>query len=55
LQECFRYLGYKRDDFPVAERVSQEIMSLPMNPDLSDEEIEYITKELFYFINRRIV
>ena len=46
LQECFKYLGYKKGDFPVAERVSQEIMSLPMNPDLSDEEIEYIVKEV---------
>ena len=44
LQECFSYLGYKKGDFPVAERVSQEIMSLPMNPDLSDEEIIYISK-----------
>jgi len=42
LQECFAYLGYKEGDFPVAERVSQEIMSLPMNPYLSDEEIEFI-------------
>jgi UDP-2-acetamido-2-deoxy-ribo-hexuluronate aminotransferase len=42
LQECFSYLGYKEGDFPVAEKVSKEIMSLPMNPYLSDEEIEYI-------------
>jgi len=46
LQECFEYLGYKKGDFPVAERVSEEIMSLPMNPYLSDEEIEYITSTL---------
>jgi len=44
LQECFKYLGYKKGDFPVAERVSKEIMSLPMNPDLSDEEVEYIVR-----------
>jgi len=42
LQECFSYLGYKEGDFPVAEKVSKEIMSLPMNPYLSDDEIEYI-------------
>ena len=45
LQECFVYLGYKEGDFPVAERVSKEIMSLPMNPYLSDEEIEYIIEK----------
>ncbi len=42
IQECFEYLGYKKGDFPISEIVSQEIMSLPMNPYLTDEEIEYI-------------
>jgi len=46
LQECFEYLGYKKGDFPVAERVSQEIMSLPMNPYLDDDEIEYISQKV---------
>jgi len=42
LQECFEYLEYKEGDFPIAEEVSNEIMSLPMNPYVSDEEIKYI-------------
>lgn len=42
LQECFSYLGYKKGDFPVSEIVSDEIMSLPMNPYISDEEMNYI-------------
>lgn len=42
LQECFEYLGYKQGDFPISEIVSQEIMSLPMNPYVTDEEIEYV-------------
>ncbi|MFW3327160.1 DegT/DnrJ/EryC1/StrS family aminotransferase [Aliarcobacter butzleri] len=42
LQECFKYLGYKKGDFPISEVVSDEIMSLPMNPYVTDEEIEYI-------------
>lgn len=46
LQECFSYLGYKEGDFPISEIVANEIMSLPMNPYLSDEEIEYIVKSL---------
>jgi len=46
MQECFKYLGYKKGDFPLAERVSEEVMSLPMNPYLSDEEIEYISSTL---------
>jgi UDP-2-acetamido-2-deoxy-ribo-hexuluronate aminotransferase len=54
LQECFAYLGYKKEDFPVAERVSQEIMSLPMNPDLSDEEIEYFVKNLLIILKVKV-
>ncbi len=42
LQECFEYLGYKKGNFPVSEQVSNEIMSLPMNPYLSGDEIKYI-------------
>jgi UDP-2-acetamido-2-deoxy-ribo-hexuluronate aminotransferase len=51
LQECFEYLGYKKGDFPIAERVSEEIMSLPMNPYLTDSEIKYISKEVVNAIN----
>jgi len=46
LQECFKYLGYKKGDFTISERVSEEIMSLPMNPYVSDEEIGYISEKL---------
>lgn len=46
LQECFTYLGYKQGDFPISETVANEIMSLPMNPFLSDDEIAYICGKL---------
>ncbi len=46
LQECFSYLGYKKGDFPISEIVSNEILSLPMNPYASDDEIEYIKNNL---------
>lgn len=46
LQECFIYLGYKKGDFPISEIVSDEIMSLPMNPYVTVEEIEYIAGNL---------
>ena len=42
LQEAFEYLGYKKGDFPISEVISNEIMSLPMNPYLSGDEIHYI-------------
>ncbi len=46
LQECFAYLNYKKGDFQICEQVSNEIMSLPMNPYLTDEEINYICEKL---------
>lgn len=46
MQECFQYLGIKKGAFPVAEQVAKEVMSLPMNPFLRDEEIKYVTDTL---------
>jgi UDP-2-acetamido-2-deoxy-ribo-hexuluronate aminotransferase len=46
LQECFAYLGHQKGDFPIAELVSDEILSLPMNPYVSDDEIDYICENL---------
>lgn len=43
LQECFAHLRYTKGDFPISETVANEIMSLPMNPYLSDEEIQHIS------------
>ncbi len=42
LQKAYSYLGYREGDFPVSELVSKEIVSLPMHPFLSDEDIRYI-------------
>jgi dTDP-4-amino-4,6-dideoxygalactose transaminase len=42
LQECYRELGYKKGDFPVAKKYCEEIMSLPMYPELTEEEIKYV-------------
>ena len=42
LQEAFKYLNHKKGNFPLSEKISDEIMSLPMNPYVTDEEIEYI-------------
>jgi len=46
LQEAFKYLGYVAGDFPISEKISREIMSLPMNPYLNDEEIQYIKNHI---------
>jgi len=52
LQKCFAYLGYKEGDFPVAERVSKEIIALPMYPELHDDEVEYVCDTIASFYTR---
>ena len=42
LQEVFRDLGYKKGDFAVSERVSEDIMALPMSAFLSEQEQDYV-------------
>lgn len=50
LQECFVSLGGRKGDFPISEKISEEIMSLPMNPYLSENELKYITSKLLAFL-----
>lgn len=42
LQPVFKYLGHAEGDFPVAERVANQGISLPMNPYLSEREIDQV-------------
>ena len=44
LQKALEYLGYKQGDFPVAEKVTSESVCLPIYPELSETEIEYISQ-----------
>ncbi len=42
LQKVFSDLGYHKGDFPIAECVAEEMLSLPMYPELNDEQIQYV-------------
>jgi len=44
LQKALKYLGYGPGDFPVTERLSKQVLSLPMYPELEDSAIEQIAK-----------
>ncbi|MDH4184440.1 MAG: DegT/DnrJ/EryC1/StrS family aminotransferase [Nitrospinota bacterium] len=44
LQPAFAYLGLKEGAFPISEQASAEVMSLPMHPYLSDENMEKVAK-----------
>jgi dTDP-4-amino-4,6-dideoxygalactose transaminase len=52
LQKCFAYLGYKEGDFPVAERVSRQILALPIFPELRDDEVDYVCDEIAAFYRK---
>ena len=46
LQEAYRFLGYKEGSFPVTEKVSSRILSLPMYPGIHPDAIERVASEL---------
>ena len=44
LQEAYRDLGYKAGDFPVSETLASRILSLPMFPEITDEELQRVAQ-----------
>jgi dTDP-4-amino-4,6-dideoxygalactose transaminase len=53
LQKCFNYLGYKKGDFPVSEKLAEKGLSLPMYPELTESQSEYVTEHIKLFFKNR--
>ncbi len=51
LQEAYQYLGYKKGDFPVSEKLSEQVLSLPMHTELTEEQLDYITSAVREFFS----
>jgi len=52
LQPCFSPLGYREGDFPEAEKASKETMAIPIYPELTVEQQEYVVMKIKEFYNR---
>ena len=52
LQKCFKYLGYKKGDFPEAEKAAKEVLSLPVDSELTRYEQEVIIKYIRDYGNK---
>jgi dTDP-4-amino-4,6-dideoxygalactose transaminase len=51
LQVPYRHLPYKKGDFPIAEEIAERMLSLPIHPTLSSEQIEYVIESVTAAVN----
>ena len=49
LQDCFSELGYKPGDLPIAERLCNEVLSLPIYPELAPDQVECVANTVLKF------
>ncbi len=51
LQPAYQFLGLRPGSFPVAEQCAEQFLSLPMYPELTDEQIEYTAQQIKQFMS----
>jgi dTDP-4-amino-4,6-dideoxygalactose transaminase len=53
LQECFKDLGYKNGQFPETEKIASKGLSLPMFPEMTVEQVEYVASQIKTFFRKK--
>jgi len=54
LQKAYLGLGHKQGDFPIAEKVAAEVLSLPMYPQLRPDQQQRVAEEVSHFSGRTV-
>ena len=52
MQECFAYLGHQPQDFPEALRAAQETLALPIYPELSESQLQYVVDTIASLVRK---
>ena len=54
LQQAYQYLGHREGDFPVAERLSRESLSIPVYPELTADQVDRVADAILEFLASRV-
>jgi dTDP-4-amino-4,6-dideoxygalactose transaminase len=52
LQNCYKDLGYQKGSFPVSEQAAEQVLSLPIYAELSDDQLGYVVETIAHFYRR---
>jgi dTDP-4-amino-4,6-dideoxygalactose transaminase len=52
LQNCYRDLGHQKGSFPLSEQAAEEVMSLPIYPELTEAQQTYVVEMIAEFYRR---
>jgi dTDP-4-amino-4,6-dideoxygalactose transaminase len=52
LQEAYRNMGYDENDFPVTTALCKEVLSLPVHPDMEQDQLDFITSSIVKFCEK---
>lgn len=51
LQKAYKFLGYKKGDFPIAEKIANKIISLPIYPEMTKDQVKRVVDRIGKFYN----